>query len=162
MGNGAIIFLDIDGVLATVKQYNISPIGKSWLRKYDVCPFDKKCVKVLNDILKKTDAEIVISSDWRTSFSLEELGDIFSINGVLKTPVGVTPSYPTSMSYYEKNRAAEIELYVKYNEIKIWIAIDDMNMSHWLKDHFFFCNNEWEGIKQSGLKQKILKYLNYE
>jgi hypothetical protein len=154
-----IIFLDIDGVLATVKQYNISPNGKSWLRKYDVYPFDKKCVKVLNTILEKTDADMIISSDWRINYSMDELCDIFTINGIIKTPVGSTPIYPTSMSNYEKNRSGEILECVRVNKIEHWIAIDDIDLSYWLNDHFFFCKSEWEGIKQSELKQKIINYL---
>ena len=152
------IFLDIDGVLATVKQFNLTHNSKSWIRKYYVYPFDKKCVKVLNEILTITDADIIISSDWRNYYSLEELRDIFIINGVKKLPVGVTPIYPTSMSLLEKNRAGEILKYVEENDLTNWIAIDDLPLSHWLKDRFFMCKNEWEGIKQSGLKQKILNY----
>lgn len=157
-----IIFLDIDGVLATVKQYNTNPNGKLWVRKYNVYPFDKKCVKVFNEILEKTNAEIIISSDWRTEFMLEELVDIFEINGVIRPPVGITPFHPTSMLMLEKNRAGEILKYIEENDLTNWIAIDDLPLSYWLKDRFFMCNTEWEGIKQSGLKQRIVKYLNYE
>jgi hypothetical protein len=154
-----IIFLDIDGVLATVTQYNLSTSSKSWLRNYDVYPFDKKCVKVFNEILEKTDADIIISSDWRNYFSMDELCDIFTINGVIKTPVGSTPIYPTSMSNLCKNRSGEILEYVKENNITNWVAIDDIDLSHWLGDNFFRCKSEWEGIKQSGLKKRILNYL---
>ncbi len=155
--NRRIIFLDIDGVLATIKQYNLTNQSKSWLQDYNVYPFDPKCVKVFNQILSQTDAEIVISSDWRTEFTLEELQDIFTINGVLRTPVDVTPIYPTSMSHYAKNRAGEIIKYTMDNNIgEDWIAIDDLNLYLWLEDHFFMCKSENEGIKQSGLKQKII------
>ena len=153
------IFLDIDGVLATVKQYNLTHNSKSWIQKYDVYPFDKKCVKVFNEILKKTDANIVVSSDWRVYYTLEELQDIFQINGVIKTPVDVTPIHPVSMSWYAKNRGMEILRYVKKHGLTNWIAIDDLPLSNWLQDHFFMCKSEWEGIKESGLKNKILKRL---
>jgi len=154
-----IIFLDIDGVLATVKQYNLTNQSKTWLQKYNVYPFDPKCVKIFNEILEKVDADIIISSDWRVEFTLEELADIFKINGVIRPPMDVTPQYPTSMSHYSKNRAGEIMKYVTDNKIgKNWIAIDDLNLNLWLDEHFFMCKSEWEGIKQSGLKQKILNY----
>ena len=154
-----IIFLDIDGVLATVKQYNLTNQSKTWLQKYNVYPFDPKCVKIFNEILEKVDADIIISSDWRVEFTLEELADIFKINGVIRPPMDVTPQYPTSMSHYSKNRAGEIMKYVTDNKIgKNWIAIDDLNLNLWLYEHFFMCKSEWEGIKQSGLKQKILNY----
>ena len=160
--NKPIIFLDIDGVLATVKQFNLTNQAKSWLQDYDVYPFDKKCVKVFNSILRKTDVDIILSSDWRLYFSLDQLDDIFKINGVIKSPVGITPVYPTSMSQYEKNRAGEILKYAEENDLHNWIAIDDLPLSHWLEDHFFMCKSEWEGIKQSGLKEKILNYFNNE
>lgn len=153
-----IIFLDIDGVLATVKQYNLSTNSKSWLRDYNVYPFDEKAVKVFNEILKETNADFVISSDWRIDFSFEDLCKIFAINKVIKTPVGITPIYPTSMSNQAKNRSGEILRYIDYNYVNDWIAIDDIDLYYWLGDHFFLCQSEWEGIKQSGLKQKILKY----
>ena len=151
--------MDIDGVLATVKQYNLTNQSKTWLQKYNVYPFDPKCVKIFNEILEKVDADIIISSDWRVEFTLEELADIFKINGVIRPPMDVTPQYPTSMSHYSKNRAGEIMKYVTDNKIgKNWIAIDDLNLHLWLDEHFFMCKSEWEGIKQSGLKQKILNY----
>ena len=157
--NKTTFFLDIDGVLATVKQYNLTHNSKSWLQTYNVYPFDKKCVKVFNEILEKTDGDIILSSDWRLYYSLEELDDIFKINGVIKSPVGITPNYPTSMSMMEKNRAGEILKYVKENDLTDWIAIDDLPLSYWLKDHFFMCKSDFEGIKQSGLKQRILNYI---
>jgi hypothetical protein len=160
MKNKPIIFLDIDGVLATVKQYGLTHNSKSWIQDYNVYPFDKKCVETFNEILEKTNAEIVLSSDWRIHFKLEELTDIFTINGVIRTPVDITPFHPTSMSFYQKNRAGEILKYVEDNNVSKWIAIDDMNLHKWLYPNFFMCKSEWEGIKQSGLKQKIIKYLN--
>jgi hypothetical protein len=160
MDNKSTIFLDIDGVLATVKQYNLTPNAKSWLQDYNVYPFDQGCVKVFNEILKKTDSEIVISSDWRVDYTLKELQDIFKINGIIRPPVGITPIYPTSMSDQQKNRAGEILRYVGEEYIEHWIAIDDLDLYYWLGDHFFLCKSDFEGIKQSGLKQKIIKYLN--
>lgn len=39
--------------------------------------FDKKAVKILNQILEETNAEIIVSSDWRFHATLEELGDYY-------------------------------------------------------------------------------------
>lgn len=154
-----IIFLDIDGVLATVKQFNLTHNSKTWIHKYNCYPFDSKCVRVFNEILEKTDADIVISSDWRLYYTLEELSDIFKINGVVKSPIDITPYHKTSALRPNIVRGNEILEYVHDNIVDDWIAIDDMDMYYWLGDHFFMCNSEWEGIKQSGLKEKILNYL---
>jgi len=153
------IFLDIDGVMATVKQYSLNPNAKTWLKDYNIYPFDIGCVMVLNDILKVTDSDIVVSSDWRNEYTLKELCDIFAINGVIKAPVGITPTFPTDASNYTKTRSEEILRYMEENYLSHWIAIDDEDMYYWLGDHFFLCKSDFEGIKQSGLKQKIIKYL---
>ncbi len=54
-----IILLDIDGVLATEESAH-QPNHELF-----AYPFDKECVIVFNEVLKETDAEIVLSSDWR-------------------------------------------------------------------------------------------------
>jgi histidinol phosphatase-like enzyme len=72
------VFLDLDGVLATNKQYMMNqkkfqdknPIAKKLRIPY---PFDPKCVKIFNEILDATEADIVLSSDWKLHFSLEDI-----------------------------------------------------------------------------------------
>ena len=55
-----VIFLDIDGVLATTSCY-----GKGKNNKWGAYMFDQKAVVYLNFILSETGAEIILSSDWR-------------------------------------------------------------------------------------------------
>ena len=72
--------------------------------------FNTKAVKVLNEILEKTDADIIVSSDWRNNFTLEQLGEIFEWQGVIKKPIGVTPDVKfTSTLSLERDRAQEDE-----------------------------------------------------
>jgi histidinol phosphatase-like enzyme len=86
-----VIFLDIDGVLALDKQFFQNrnkfhfknPIAKELNIPY---PWDKSAVKVFNKILEATDATIVLSSDWRIHWNLEDIGKIFEFNGVMKKP----------------------------------------------------------------------------
>ena len=64
------IFLDIDGVLACDAQMytNAKKFQKKreWAKELNVLyPFDPICVKVLNEILEATGAEIILSSDWK-------------------------------------------------------------------------------------------------
>ena len=171
INNKITLFLDYDGVLATVNQFNLTPQSKSWLfGTYfggdGIYPFDKKCVKVLNEILSQFDCDIVVSSDWRLYNTIEQLQKIFEDNGVKGKIVGVTPNYPTSMSWLEKNRAGEIMKYAKDNDIDKWLAIDDLCLfnhfgtQEFAEDHFSMCNSEFEGIKQSGLIDKIINKLN--
>ena len=52
--------------------------------------FDKKAIKVLNEILEKTGAEIVVSSDWKVWCSVEEMGDYYEKQGIIKRPIDFT------------------------------------------------------------------------
>jgi len=155
-----IIFLDIDGVLAlafgSMKTNN----------KWDAYPFDKKAVKVLNKILKETDAEIVLSSDWKHHYGMKALTEIFlEFNGVIKAPIDVTPALPTNAMDLEGGRVNEIKLWLKNNAEKMnvthWVSIDDLNMTEGLTN-FVHCKRFNEGIKQCGIKDKIVKFLKSE
>jgi hypothetical protein len=187
-----IIFLDIDGVICL--SNNWGGRSKKW-KKYrssnpetsryiDDAPvevrfddFDSKSIKVLNEILEETDAEIVVSSDWRCHANLEELGEYFISQGILKKPVGVTKmlgqcdqpeNYPWSRKWdTEQSRSLEILQYLHdHPEITQWVAIDDLNMGkngeswkNWGLDNFVLTPSSSEGIKQSGIKDKIIKFL---
>jgi hypothetical protein len=165
----SIIFLDIDGVLATNKQYMMN--RKKFQDKNDIAkelriryPFDPKCVKVFNEILDITGADIVLSSDWRVHFSLEDLDKIFKFNGVNKSPIDITTSEIASFGNLTMNRAFQIGEYATRNNITNYVVIDDLNVGKYMsitneEDKFFLTEN-FEGIKKVGLKDKIIKKLN--
>lgn len=165
-----IIFLDIDGVLCTRSCY-----GKGKDNRWDAYMFDPKCVAVLNFILQETGAEIILSSDWRHQYTLQEMREIFAHNFVMKGPIGFTPSSKTYTAMnLEGGRVDEIKMWLTMhawkNDIK-WVAVDDLDMS--LKhddegnvigglERFVHCPNEQEGIKRINVKDKILDKLKYE
>jgi hypothetical protein len=160
--NKPTLFLDIDDVLTTSKQY----FGK-YHPKYNGHPFDPKCVKVLNEIIEKINPIIIISSDWKYHFTIEQLNEVFKLNGVNALITDITPSLWggkeakfTSLSQLDECRAEEILKYVKEHELIKWVAIDDLNLKPWIQDNFVRCTHSTEGIKQSGVKTKILKILN--
>lgn len=164
-----VIFLDIDGVLATHKEFWVC--RPKYYKKYPEAeelkipyPFNKGCVKVLNEILEKTDAEIVLSSDWRTHWTLDELDKIFKFNKVIKSPVLVTSKECSSMSNLERNRAYQIGIFLNEFKPKYWVAIDDLNMKPYMSitndDDKMFVTRDNEGLKQTGLKEKIIRKLN--
>lgn len=155
------IFLDIDGVLATSNQYYTNP--KKWHQEYACYRFDKKCVEIFNEILKKINPVIILSSDWQNHYSLEILNKIFKWNDVNCVITDVTgTAWGTkfkSLHELEECRAYDIVQYAKKHDIKKYIAIDDLNLSHWLDDYFIYTPRANEGIKQSGIKDKILNKL---
>ena len=141
--------------------------------------FDAKAIKVLNAILLETDAEIIVSSDWRLWATLDELGQYYESQGIIKKPIGFTPVlkdfdplmyselYPKHM--FEEIRIIEVNEWLKNNEVESWVAIDDMDLGRFILDDgstkiglecFVRTPRLFEGIKQSGAKEKITSFLN--
>lgn len=164
-----IIFLDIDGVLATDKQFMLNrkkfQEKNSWAYDNNVpYPFDDKCVKILNDILKQTDAEIVLTSDWKLHWDLIRLHEIFENNKVTKSPRMVTKNNPVSFGNLSKNRANEIDQFLDHFNYVNYVIIDDLDVGKYLKtgDKRFVQTKDREGLKQLGTKEKIIKILSDE
>lgn len=182
-----IIFLDNDGVICLdnnwggrTRKWNewkkLNPKALSD-READVFhrfdDFDTKAVKVLNEILIGSDAEIVVSSDWKKHATLEELGEYYISQGIIKKPIAFTKSFigcdkPEHFEWinklkYEQERSLEINQFVKDNpEITHWVAVDDLDMSwngKWGLTNFVHTPRMSEGIKQCGVKDKIIKFL---
>lgn len=142
--------------------------------------FDTKSVKVLNEILEETGSEIVVSSDWKLHATLEELGEYYELHGIIKKPIALTPNLGKCTWYndiiwmwsprweLEMIRVIEIKQYLHdHPEITHWVSVDDLNMGkngeawkdEWAIDNFVLTPKSNEGIKQSGVKEKILNYL---
>lgn len=147
--------------------------------------FDKKCVNILNKIIEETECELVITSDWRLEATLEEMGIYYENQGIIKKPIDFTHSMSyeeyeqsrvnnTFKNYnykYDEVRANEIRKYLsEHPEITHWVAIDDLDMRYYSYDYTgeiiipwglknFIMTRFNEGLKQTGLKDKILKYL---
>lgn len=188
-----ILFLDNDGVICL--SNNWGGRQKKWSKYRSVNPessqnlkdapveirfdsFDKKAIKILNQIIKETDANVVISSDWKLHATLEELGDYYEAQGICKRPIAITPNLhefdPETNDLFmykgwlERKRILEIERYLRmYPNITHWVAIDDLNMSiqanggYGLKN-FVLTPKSTEGIKQSDTKEKVLAFLKQD
>lgn len=183
-----VIFLDHDGVICLQDNWGTRfKKQKKWDgRKLSMEPsempleyrfdnFDSKAVKVLNHILETTDAEIVVSSDWKRWATLDEMGGYYELQGIIKKPIAFTDSivyddyqgFPWHRDFhYEQTRSLEIAQYIGRNtHITHWVSIDDLNMSlregdnSWGLKNFVLTPVNREGIKQSGIEEKILKLL---
>ena len=194
-----VIFLDNDGVICL--SNNWGERAKKWANfkrdnpeveftdrpvKCRFDDFDDKAVKVLNEILEETGAEIVVSSDWRLHANLEELSEYYESQGIIKKPFAVTDIFkdifPKEWNAFryraelELERSMEIGHWLQnHPEVTSWVAIDDLNMSpEFLSKYFSNSEDEdknpglsnfvltprsREGIKQSGVKEKVLKFL---
>ena len=116
----------------------------------ELIPFDKEAVEILNNIILQTDAEIVISSDWKRWCSLSNMKIFYKLQGIIKTPIGYTPIIKGF------NRALEIKNWLNNNQVNKWVAIDDLYLE---LDNFVWISKTDEGIKQEGKKEEILKFL---
>lgn len=152
--------IDIDGVLATTAQFYSKKRHEEW----NCYRFDSKCVKVFNSIIEKTNPIIILSSDWKNQYSIETMNNIFEWNGIDVKISDYTPNLWGEeffkASDLEACRASEIQTYVQENKINKWVAIDDLDLSPYLsEENFVHTPRANEGIKQSGVKDKILKLL---
>jgi len=195
-----VIFLDNDGVICLSSEWGgrykkqkkwggrkLSMSNAEIPLQYRFDNFNKKAVEVLNSILEETNAEIVVSSDWRYHASLGELGDYYIEQGVIKKPISVTQIfkdiYPSDWNKLrfraetELERSMEIQHWLNnHPEVSNWVAIDDLNMSvEFLSNryssvdesdskpgltNFVLTSKSSEGIKQTGIKEKVIKFLN--
>ena len=140
--------------------------------------FNKKAVTILNSIIEETGAEIVVSSDWKRWATCEEMGEYYEAKGIIKKPIAYTPDLRDCTIHgdnfiwspnwdLEQTRAVEIKQYLHdHPEVTNWVAIDDLNMGKgedwrevWALDNFVLTPKRMEGIKQSGIKEKILEFL---
>ena len=194
-----VIFLDHDGVIClqdnwgsrykkahkwmtdgNIQEYSPNVLNEL-TRPVDVRfdNFDKKAVKVLNEILEETGAEIVVSSDWKNWATVEEMGEYYESQGIIKKPIAFTDTkllenydnFPWNLELdLEQTRSLEIGEYLtSYKSILKWVVIDDLDMSmrrtedgeySWGLNNFVHTPKINEGIKQSGIKEKIIKFLN--
>ena len=196
-----VIFLDHDGVICL--SNNWGGRSKKWAKYRSAYPnsskedapvsvrfddFDIKAIKVLNEIIEQTGCEIVVSSDWRLHATLEELGDYYISQGIIKRPVDATDIFkdlfPKEWSAFrfraelELERSMEIGNWLEnHPEVTHWVAVDDLNMSSEFLSKYFsdgesdknpglsnfvLTPKSSEGIKQCGIKEKIIKYLKNE
>ena len=164
-----VIFLDIDGVVALDKQFYMN--RAKFHKKHPAMtelgvpyPWDVDACNVLNEILDATGAVIVLSSDWRLHWNLDDLKGIFTWNGVKKSPIAVTDNNYRSFTDLERERAGEIGSYVEAMGLTNYVVIDDLNIGKFMtytndQDKFFMTKSSM-GLKQTGLKDKIINKLN--
>lgn len=148
-----VLFLDHDGVICLQSQW-----GRRLKKGTTFDPFCVKAVKVLNSIIQETNCEIVVSSDWRLYTDIQGMCDVYEQQGIVKTPLDYTPVLDIPNCTQERLRVLEIQQWLKtHPEVTRWVAVDDMNL--YSVGNFVHTPRPTEGIKQTGVKQSLLKYL---
>lgn len=117
-----LIFLDIDGVINTHESMSYEtdfsklPSGKIL---YDNLSY--YAIEVLNDIIKETNAKVVISSSWRLIYPLDDIRFILNKYGFVGEVIGITPDI------YKKHRGEEIKQWLRSTseDVESYLVLDD-------------------------------------
>ena len=114
-----IIFLDIDGVLNTIKTEELAPSG--FIGVEDIL------IENLKKIIEKTNAKIVLISTWKNEWSksIGYKGEDFKYLEQRLNEFNITIFDKTNDCIY--NRGEGIKKYLYYHpEITNWVVIDDI------------------------------------
>lgn len=133
-----IIFIDVDGPLAWSTwddgKVTIQTGGDDFQIPY---PWVKEDCEALQKICTDTNADLVVSSDWKMYFSFLQLKRIFVHYGITARIIDITTHQDLwnkmSMPSLEHTRALQITKWAKDNKITNWIAIDDLDLYHTFK-----------------------------
>lgn len=100
-----VIFLDFDGVLNNPGTWGLRPL------ETEAVDADK--VALLSDLVEKLDAQIVVSSTWRYSFTVEQFQQMLAAKGLLKPErvIDVTP-----MPMRDEYRGVDIKAWLKEHD----------------------------------------------
>jgi hypothetical protein len=121
-----IIFTDIDGVL-----------NPHWRKKWD-----KKAIKLYNDICNKYDLKPVITSTWRIAHDVKKLQSIFEEQGINIKIYDYTP-------VLYKERGLEIKEWLNNNKCDNFIVLDDrtLDIEPFIEKNVVKCRS-WIGFSE--------------
>jgi len=158
-----IIFLDIDGVLNSralqeqqFEKYKLT--GNK--RKFPEEDINHEACMVLKEIVKETNAKVVISSTWRFNyydFLVKHLAS-YKIEVIGKTKRGCADCVRGNeiLAWIQDNKDV---VGVSYQDYKNYVILDDdSDMLYWQKDNFVKINNDF-GLTD-GYKDSIISILN--
>ena len=114
--------------------------------------FDLDAVYILNGLLRQTKIDIVITSDWKRSCTLEYMQDFYKSQGVIKSPIDFTIDYRGDL---REQRAAGILRWVDLHQPYKWVVVDDLD----LQLINFVRTNPNVGICEESIVKSILGYI---
>lgn len=143
------LFLDIDGVMNSFDDYKMS--GKKFMKNIHKLTFklSKKQIKLINKIVENYNPKIILSSYWRTRYSLDEINKIFKDKGFK----GTIADYTDHKGEEHDDRWNQIKRYIDKNQVKNYIILDD---EHITKDSTvvpnFIKTDSYVGLTKNSLK----------
>lgn len=136
-----VLFLDIDGVVNSVKNFNPG--------KQEVYPLDRYCAFLVGRIQLQTGCKVVLSSSWRH--------DPKAVQSVSQSVVELFDITPTLGKY----RGDEVQAWLdKHPEVtKYAILDDDMDFYVYQAPNFFKTRFMEEGLTDE-IAQAVIDHLN--
>lgn len=150
-----LIFLDFDGVMnsqlfwaeRSQKERRVH-YRKKYLdgdALYRGADIDENSINMLNNLVKKTNSQVVVSSTWRNHVSLEDLQTIMNRKGFQYQLFGKTPKLRCEGLKASVPRGLEIQAFLINNfpdhkerdKVRYVILDDDSDMLLWQKDNYF-------------------------
>lgn len=152
-----IIFLDHYGVMTlssiiTDRGKNDFPSIEEINLTRPLDSFNSHCVDNLNDIIAKTNCDIVIISDWIKYVSFDTICEFYLNQGVVKKPI----SHIEVGKNIRKSRKIGIEKWIMENKIQKYVCVDDIYLD---VDNFVWCKNPSTGL-DIDIKNKVLILLS--
>lgn len=165
-----LIFLDIDGVLNHQLWFNAQSITNRFnVAEYHSSMLDPARVEILNYIIFKTNAKVVVSSSWRKTHTKEKLQSLLEGRGFKGEIIGTTPclSFSGVLGYnYSVPRGNEIKAWLELNKgilnnklskVPYVILDDDSDMLLWQRNNYHWVD-PYCGLTPS-IANKVIKFL---
>jgi hypothetical protein len=145
-----VIFLDIDGVLNCSRYFlDDSPMLEDIPYAAVVARIDPAAVLLLNTLVTRTAAVVVISSTWRLSYPLPILQQLLRRRGFEGMVVGATPQLGENTP-----RGHEISLWVEAARPRKFVILDDDSDMEPL-GHYHVATTRQHGLLQTHVDQAV-------
>ena len=165
------LFVDFDGVLVSDNFIDeLKHSGRDFNDEFGAL-FDPKCIDNLLEIIKQTDAKIIISSSWK-EYGIEFLDEMWSNRNIPVKIHSVNPSLLIT-NYLDQTNGSSFSLperFAKGLEINAWIEINAPKNYKYciIDDECFFLANQIEHLVQTDshsgltatLAEKAIQILN--
>lgn len=161
-----VIFLDIDGVLNTIRAHKKAEqehAERVSLPRSSKIRWDADCIQNLNELIRITGAQIVFSSCWRSGYeqgkenkAIRRAEQLFREQGIVGRVIGVTDD---KLFFNGKHRRGEEirEWFKRHKNLKIkrYVILDDDNDFFKYQLYHHVKTNYEEGLSWIRVKEAL-------
>ena len=112
-----VILLDLDGVMITTK-----PWESDFILADDFAEFNPRAVTKLNQLLKETGYDIVLTSARRYVHDIDQMNEFFKTRGIEGQIIDYLPLYDVNLRY---SRFDEVMRFLQKHRPNNYLMIDD-------------------------------------